>query len=55
MPSMNNSNPAGMSDQTLCYRYATATGRSQALAGEINSRHINCSRILAEDPLYKGG
>ncbi len=51
MPSLTNENPAGMSDQTLCYRYATAAERSEGLAGEINRRHLDCSAILANDPL----
>lgn len=54
MPSLSNDNPAGMSDQTLCYRYATASSRSEGLAGEISRRHLDCSDILAADPLLGG-
>lgn len=44
-------NPAGMSSQTLCYRYATGK-KTEAMKDEIARRHIDCEAYLAEDPLY---
>ena len=45
-------NPATMSSDTLCYRYATAK-RDQAIADEITRRNLNCARVLENDRLYQ--
>lgn len=47
------SNPQSMSADTLCYRYGT-NPQSQELAAEIESRGIDCSAILKDEPLYTG-
>lgn len=46
------SNPATMSSDTLCYRYATAK-HDKALVDEVARRNLNCAVILENDPLYQ--
>lgn len=46
-------NPAKMSSDTLCYRYASS--RDSELGDEIRRRGIDCGAILESDPLYGGG
>lgn len=46
--------PAAMSTDTLCFRYA-ADQKDPALAAEIDRRNLDCTAILREDPLYRGG
>ncbi len=45
------SNPATMSSDTLCYRYATAK-RDPAYGAEVKARGLDCAAILESDPLY---
>lgn len=51
-PTLSNSNASGMSDATLCYRYAAAA-RSSAIDAEVAARRLDCSEILEGDPLYQ--
>lgn len=44
------SDPAKMSADTLCFRYASS--KDEALADEINARGIDCMDMLKDDPLY---
>lgn len=46
-------NPASMSVDTLCYRYATRPS-DEALRTEVARRGVDCERIIEDDPLYRG-
>jgi len=45
--------PAKMSSDTLCFRYAN--NKAPELAAEIDRRNLDCASILREDPLLTQG
>ena len=47
-PSMSG-DPAGMSADTLCFRYASS--KDPELGAEIARRNLDCARLLESDPL----
>ncbi|MCB1532064.1 MAG: hypothetical protein KDJ35_04250 [Alphaproteobacteria bacterium] len=51
-PSMSG-DPAKMSADTLCFRYASA--KDPALGAEIDRRDLDCAALLQDDPLYRSG
>jgi hypothetical protein len=43
--------PAKMSAETLCFRYASQP-RDEALSNEVKARRLDCASMLERDPLY---